>query len=1066
MSCIYPAAPNVGKFWSNILSKVDAVSDPPEGWGHEKLFDPNSQGVNDRIYCKRGGFIQEFAEFNPLEFGIMPNAVDGSDPAQFLALRLAKEALSDAGYVDRPFNRERTGVILGLGVNMNRGHATVLAQGMVVDEVVGILKTLHPETPEAELQAIKQELKEGLPPFTADTCPGVISNLTTGLIANRLDLQGPNFTVDAACASSLIALDIGMSKLLSHQCDMAIVGGIQVPTAAPAFIVFSLLGALSKRGEIRPFDKNADGTLLGEGIGMMVIKRSEDAERDGDRIYALVKGVGMASDGRGQAFLAPRLEGESLALERAYEASGISPETIGLLEAHGTATRVGDATEIQAMTRLFGPRKGTFPRCALGTVKSMISHTIPASGMAGLIKTALALYYKTLPPTLCDEPNPDLELDKTPFSLNTETRPWIHAQAQPRRAAISAFGFGGINTHAILEEYTGRRNDGKPRSLLHQWDTEVIICQGESRDDLIKTGEHLLRFLSVNPDVNLNDIAYTLNCPLRESALSRLSIVAGSTKELEEKTGYALKRLADPECQSIKDRSGIFFFSQPLAREGRLAFLFSGEGSQYVNMLSDLCINLPEAIRQFDLADRVFANNGKEPLPSQVLFPPPLASPEERAAAEQTLWTMEYAVIAVFIADGIFNALLERLEIKPDTMVGHSSGHDVALWNAGVFVEQNGERVLEHWSETCSFHETIEEQVPMAKLMAVGGSKPSRVAAIASESGGELHVTMDNCPNQVILCGSEKAIQDAHERLSKEGAICTFLPFDRAYHTPWYQPVCDRITQSFEKVHMQPPRVEVYSCATARPYPDVPDQIRKMMVQQWAQPVRFRETIQAMYDAGVRIFVEVGPNGNLTSFVGDTLGDRSYVAVPANLPNRSATSQINYMLGLLAAHGVSMKLDYLYAHRKPQRLPIREGTGRGVEEAEVIAKKKKSMPSLMKLDVTSPPKLVLKKRERRVSAGRGVSSRSPGEADAKTKLKVEDTALASMPAIGSTTGQMELPPDLTRQSRLSSQVMEEYLQTMEQFLGLQQEIMEAFFKKSIEKKKAPGSDPEPGNKTR
>ncbi len=602
--------------------------------------------------------------------------------------------------------------------------------------------------------------------------------------------------------------------------------------------------------------------------------------------------------------------------------------------------------------------------------------------------------------------------------------------------------------------------------MLHQWDTEVVICQGESHDDLIRAGEHLLRFLSANPDVDLKDIAYTLNCPLRESALKRLTIVASSTKELEEKTGYALKRLADPDCQSIKDRSGIFFFSQPLKGEGKLAFLFSGEGSQYVNMLSDLCINLPEAITAFDLADRVFFNNGREPLPSQVLFPPPLASPEERAAAEQILWTMEYAVIAVFVADGILSGLLERLEIQPDTMVGHSSGHDVALWNAGVFVGQKGERVLERWSETCSFHQTIEEQVPMAKLMAVGSSDPSFVATIAAESGGNLHVTMDNCPNQVILCGSERAIQDAYDRLTKEGAICTFLPFDRAYHTPWYQPVCDRITQSFDQVDMQPPRVEVYSCATARPYPDDPDQIRKMMVEQWAQPVRFRETIQAMYDAGVRIFVEVGPKGNLTSFVEDTLGDRSYVAVPSNLPNRTATSQFNYMLGLLAAHGVSMKLEYLYAHRNPQRLPIREGTGRGVEEAEAIAKEKESMPRPMKLDVTSPPKLALKKRERPVSAERGASSWSTAETGSKAKPKMEDTALASIPSSGSAKGRMELPPGLTRQSHPRSQLMQEYLQTMEQFLGLQQDIMEAFFKKNTEKRKVPGLDPEPGNKTR
>jgi acyl transferase domain-containing protein len=452
LACIFPAAPNVETFWENILSKVSAICDPPEEWRADLVFDPDSRS-SDRIYCKAGGYLKDLAQFNPLEYGVMPLSVDGSEPDQFLALRVAHEAVADAGYLERSFNRERTEVIIGRGTYFNRGYVTLVQHGLVLDQTLHILKTLHPEYSEAELQEIRRKLKASLPPVSVETIPGLVPNIMCGRVMNRLDLMGVSYTVDAACASSLIALDLGVRDLLAGKCDMAIVGGVQVSTPALIYMVFCQLNALSHRGQIRPFDKEADGTLLGEGLGMLVLKRRQEAERDGDRIYALVKGVGTASDGRGMGLLAPRVEGEALAVARAYAQTSIPPETIGLIEAHGTATPVGDATEIEALTRAFGSYAGAGPRIALGSVKSMIGHLIPAAGVASVIKVALALYHKVLPPMLCDEPNPKLGLERTPFYINTETRPWIHGAAHPRRAGVNAFGFGGINAHAILEEY-------------------------------------------------------------------------------------------------------------------------------------------------------------------------------------------------------------------------------------------------------------------------------------------------------------------------------------------------------------------------------------------------------------------------------------------------------------------------------------------------------------------------------------------------------------------------------------------------------------------------------------
>lgn len=451
MACVFPGAPDLRAFWENVVAGVDAISEPPPDWGADLVHDPDST-ANDRLYTTRGGYLGELASFDPLEFGVMPRAVDGGEPEHFLALRVARDALADAGLADRDYDRTRTAVVLGRGTYVNRGLISVLQHTIVVDQTIALLRRLHPEHGEDELAELKARLKAALPPFDPETAPSLCHSVMCGRIANRLDLMGPAYSVDAACASSLIALGIGVRELAAGTCDVVVCGGVQVTTSFPIAIIFAQLGALSRRGESRPFHPEADGLLLGEGIGMLALRRREDAERDGDRIYAVVRGVGTASDGRAMGLLAPRVEGEELAMRRAYEDAGVDPHSVGLVEAHGTGTPVGDATELEALRRVFGEANGHGRTCALGSVKSMIGHAIPAAGSAGLIKAALALHDRVLPPTLHAGEEPEL-LAGTPLALNRETRPWIHGGPQPRRAGVSAFGFGGIDAHAILEEH-------------------------------------------------------------------------------------------------------------------------------------------------------------------------------------------------------------------------------------------------------------------------------------------------------------------------------------------------------------------------------------------------------------------------------------------------------------------------------------------------------------------------------------------------------------------------------------------------------------------------------------
>ena len=351
MACLFPGAEDLDAYWRNILAGVDATSEPPpEAWDPAVYYDPEFAD-SDRTYCQRGGYLGSLARFEPLAHGIPPVAV-GGEPDQWLALRVARDALADARQGELPERvRQRTAVVLGKGTYLNGGNAIAVQRMMVIGQTIELIRSLYPDSSEEQLERLRGELKAVLPDLGPETVPGLIPNIIVGRIANRLDLMGPAYTVDAACASSLVAVQQTVRDLLAGDCDLAIAGGSQVWMPVATLNLFCRLGALSRRQQLRAFDRDADGTVLGEGIGAIVLKRAEDALRDGDRVYAVIRGVGVASDGRGLSVMAPRVEGEELALRRAYEAAGLEPGTVGLIEAHGTGTPVGDVVEIQALSR-------------------------------------------------------------------------------------------------------------------------------------------------------------------------------------------------------------------------------------------------------------------------------------------------------------------------------------------------------------------------------------------------------------------------------------------------------------------------------------------------------------------------------------------------------------------------------------------------------------------------------------------------------------------------------------------------------------------------------------------
>ena len=909
MACRFPGARDLSSYWENILAGVDATTDvPPERWDPAVFFDPDST-ANDRVPCRRGGYLESPIPFDPASHGIMPNAVDGGEPEQFLILDAARAALADAGLEGGIPDGRRVEVIVGRGNYFNRGNLTRLQHGRIVAQTLAILESLHPEWSEADREAVRLDLKGSLPPFGPATVPGQLTNATAGRVANRLDLSGASYVVDAASASSLVALDLGARALAGRRADLALVGGVYLEADVDFPLVFRQLGALSRSGRSKPFAGDADGMLSGEGVGIVVLKRRADAERDGDRIYAVLKGVGIASDGRGLGLAAPSARGHARAIRRAYRSGGVDPATVGLVEGHGLGVPAADLAELRALRAVFPPiGRG---RRVLGAVSSMIGHAMPAAGIAGLIKVALSLHHRVLPPTLhAETPHPLLDGDVSPFTLNSKARPWVQGDPlEPRRAGVNAFGFAGINAHAVLEGHSNSDDDDAPGALL-RWESEAILLSAADRAGLIARARSLLGWLRAEPDASLKDLAFTINVGGPEGPC-RLGMVAKSFDDLAGRLEAALAKLADPECRSIRDARGAYFWERADGPSPKLAFLFPGEGSQYPGMLADLCPHFPEVRALFDTSDRIAREAGAATWPSEHLFGP-------STHQEPALWSAEVAVNVVLSAQWGLYRLLSKLGLRPDAVVGHSSGELLALAAAGVLeVDRSFEGKLGDLGSIFGRLETSGE-IPKGRLVAVAAPRQKVEAALDRR----VVVAMDNCPHQVVIAGEPGPVEAAVGRLKAQGLVCEDLSFDRAYHTPGFAPAMGPISGFFESLRVGRASVPLYSCAAEGRMPVEPEGIRRLAIEQWTRPVGFRRTIEAMYSDGLDVFVDVGARGNLAGFVEDTLRGRPALAVAANLPRRSGLTQLNHLVASLFARGIELKADHLYARRRPVRLDL------------------------------------------------------------------------------------------------------------------------------------------------
>jgi acyl transferase domain-containing protein/phosphopantetheinyl transferase len=915
MACLFPQAGDLAAFWRNIVGGVDAVGDPQTAWDAERYL------RSGRVKTPCGGYLKDLYRFDPREFGIMPNSLDGGEPDQYLALRIARDALQDAGYLRGDYDHQDTGIILGHSTYLHRGQGTLIQNHIVVDQTLEVLRAALPSLDDAGLGEIRRLLEGKLPAPTPDIAPGLVPNVMTGRIANRLDLKGPNYLVDAACSSSLLAVNAAIDELRAGRSRMMLAGGVNASLPAEVAVIFTQLGALSGRGKVRPFEAGSDGTLLGEGLGVVVLKRLADALADSDRIYAVIRGVGQASDGRGHGLLAPSVEGETLAIRRAYGSSRIDPASIGLIEAHGTGIPLGDKTEIAALRNVFGERRGTGGSIALGSVKSMISHCIPAAGIAGLIKSALALHHKILPPTLCERINPELEIGRTPFYINTQAAPWISRVGEPRRAGINSFGFGGINTHAIVEE--APREAGRPLQLT-AWPVELCVFSADSREALSARLQDLVDTLDGGTPWSLAEIAAALAAGDRHQR-HRLALVARDADELRKQLGQALKKLADTADRSWATRGGSHYCEETLA--GRLAFLFPGEGSQYLGMLAELALHFDEVRSWFDFWRSLYdepPGDGR----TDIVFPPATElTDERRTALEQRLNAMDVGSEAVFIGAQAMNALLLALGIEPDVMLGHSSGESSALAASRAIEAESPSELAGFIRRLNQTYERVlgEDKIPTGALLTVGAIPFEVIDAQIAAQGGTAVVAMDNCANQVVLYGDTGAIAELQASLGAAGGICMPLPFDRGYHTPAFAEVSAAFHGFYREIGLGSPKLPLYSCAAVDVFPEDPGAVRDLAAAQWSTRVRFRETLAKMHDDGVRYFVEVGPSGNLTAFVNDILSGREHVALATNQRRRGGLEQFLKAVAELYVHGRAGNLQRLFSARRIAAIDLASG---------------------------------------------------------------------------------------------------------------------------------------------
>ncbi len=933
MACRFPHANDLPALWRVVSTGEVTFEDIDDSrWKHSAFFDATDVRAVDKTYVQKGAFIEGVEDFAALHYGLAPRRVQVMDPQHRLVIEATRQALQDAGYETRPLDRARTGVFIGASVSEYKDLMTARhrAQQMINAEFGDALSP-------AEAEALKASVAD-VAPARAFTIAGSLLNMIACSVSQTFDLNGPALSIDAACSSALVAIHEATVNLRARQCNVAIAGGVYLNLNPDNLIGFSRIGAISPTGVCRPFDAKADGFVMGEGVGLVVLKRLDDAVRDGDRIYAVLRGTGCNNDGRGEGPMTPRPEGQREAMWRAHADVDFPVETIGYVETHGTATTVGDAVEVGALKHFFNERAGSAANdahCYLGSIKGNIGHTMSAAGVAGFIKTCLMLHHGVIPPQPSVETvNPKLELDRSPFRIAATATRW---DAPVRRAAVSSFGFGGTNAHVLLEqspeqlqpvavstpawrdavEWQRAQASAHAAARLSMSEAEasepareaavarhVTAPAGTPAPELFLLSAPTPALLSqyagavavevAAHQLGVADVAKTLAA--RQAFDARVAFVAATREELL----ASLAKVAAGELQA----------STPLAAEHRkVAFLFAGQGAQKVGLLADLVQRLPALrarLEQFDAAAKAEAGCSL----FDALYPP---AGVDAAAAQAHLTRTEVCQPAMAALGIALGEVLRECQVLPDVTLGHSLGEFAAASVAGMLSGADAVKLVARRGQLMNGL-SLPDAGAMLAVMAERGVVERHLHGLPG-----VVVANHNHPTQVVLSGTTPGVEAAQRALAAAGLKTTRLEVSHAFHSPLMAGMDAKMHDVVHALPLAEPTAAVVSCISGQAYGSVHD-AKDVWVRHATSPVNFVEALEACVEAGVAHFVQVGSGGALLAFARGVAPSATFHALsPAEGGDGGA--QFLAALGALWLKGVPVNVTPLLRHARLAVLP-------------------------------------------------------------------------------------------------------------------------------------------------
>ncbi|HEY7416340.1 MAG TPA: type I polyketide synthase, partial [Ktedonobacteraceae bacterium] len=844
----FPESATIEAFWQNISAGREAVERiAPE---EDRLLQRNPALAQQPQYVPAGAFLEDVDRFDAPFFGYTAREATLLDPQHRLFLECAWEALERSGYDAQSFEG-RIGIYAGAGMN------TYLLEHLYP----------HPELVEAAggFQVMLSSEKD----FLATR------------VAYKLNLHGPAITVQTACSTSLVAVALAYQSLMNYQCDMALAGGVSLLSLEKGGYLYEQGGIASPDGHCRAFDADARGTVGGNGLGIVVLRRLEDALAAGDHIIAVIRGVAMNNDGgEKMGYTTPSMVGQAEVITEALGIADVEPDSISYIETHGTGTFIGDPIEVAALTSAFRQQTERTGFCAIGSVKTNIGHLDVAAGIAGLIKTCLALEHKMLPPSLnFARPNPEINFSESPFYVNTQLQPWL-AGSTPRRAGVSAFGIGGTNVHVVLEEAPVQP------SVSFAQRTQLLVLSAKTPSALEKTTERLAAFLAEHPDVPLADVACTLQVGRR--ALNYRRMIVGASHE------EVLRQLQEPA-------GGNTFTTVKANQSPSLVFLYPGQGSQYIHMGQQLYEDEPVYRQRVDECAAFLMPVLKFDVRT-LLFP---AADQEQSATQRINQT-DMTQITLFIAEYAMTRLLMAYGIQPDAMIGHSLGEYVAACVAGVITLKDALSLVAERGRL------MQDMQPGAMVSVTASEE--RLLGLLNE---ELSIAVVSGPTSCVVGGTAPAVQAFTGTLAREGLEYRLLHTSHAFHSPMMEPMLEPFRQAVQQVERRPPTIPYISCATGTWI--TPEDV--LDAGYWArhvrQTVRIADGIQVLLKQPGRVFIEVGPSQMLKTLLRQISQEtaRSLVTVTAMrhpLDTQSDRTILLTALGKLWLAGVPVHFAALH----------------------------------------------------------------------------------------------------------------------------------------------------------